>query len=350
MYLLQSLAASLQKDRCDIVRSPNYGSTTLSLLLIVGLFVSYLPQHYSIYRRRSPAGISPWYILLGATGSTSSFATILTLSSSRTHMACCSSVSQFECVAGLLVIIQIGVQWICWVGIVVLFLYFFHQDPIALYPEGEESEGEDTKPAAMYDQKTAYSVGTLCLLHLVAVGCASLALARNHPHRLHGWANSMGIVAAILAIIQYLPQIYLTWSIKMMGSLSVPMMLIQVPGSFVFAASILLSVGIEGWASWGVYILTAFLQGTLLFMAFWFRYTQDKHDTREGENEGARSTCTPMLTVTDSSQTGACIVGYIPGPRRNESDDEGTVAVENERAPLLKASSRKVSRNGYKNR
>lgn len=53
-------------------------------------------------------------------------------------------------------------------------------------------------------------------------------------------------------------------------SLSIPMMCIQTPGSFVFAASLALRLGAEGWSAWGVYIVTGILQGCLLLMGLKF--------------------------------------------------------------------------------
>ena len=48
------------------------------------------------------------------------------------------------------------------------------------------------------------------------------------------------------------------------------MMLIQTPGSFVWAGSLAARLGIEGWSTWGVFLVTGCLQGCLLFMGIWF--------------------------------------------------------------------------------
>ena len=82
-------------------------------LILLGILISYLPQHHRIISRRSSEGISPYFVLLGTTSGTCAFANILTLPASRADLACCSEVSGFECVAGLLGIAQVGVQWSC---------------------------------------------------------------------------------------------------------------------------------------------------------------------------------------------------------------------------------------------
>ena len=81
--------------------------------ILFGILVSYLPQHYRIIARRSSEGISPYFILLGATSGTCAFANILTLPASRADLACCREINGFACFAGLLGIAQIGVQWSC---------------------------------------------------------------------------------------------------------------------------------------------------------------------------------------------------------------------------------------------
>lgn len=82
-------------------------------MILVGILISYLPQHYRIVSRRTSEGISPWFVLLGTTSATSGFANILFVRDSREAIACCSQVETSECLAGLLGIAQLGLQWIC---------------------------------------------------------------------------------------------------------------------------------------------------------------------------------------------------------------------------------------------
>jgi hypothetical protein len=48
------------------------------------------------------------------------------------------------------------------------------------------------------------------------------------------------------------------------------MMVIQTPGSFVWAGSLAVRLGKEGWSIWGVYLVTGCLQGCLLVMGIYF--------------------------------------------------------------------------------
>lgn len=112
----------------------------------------------------------------------------------------------------------------------------------------------------------------LCLLHALATIIISVAFELRQPAAIPAWANFLGVLAAVLASIQYLPQIYTTLRLRCVGSLSIPMMCIQTPGSLIWAASLAARTGWAGWSIWGVLVVTACLQGTLLTMAIYFEY------------------------------------------------------------------------------
>lgn len=77
------------------------------------MLISYMPQHYRIIARGTSEGISPYFVLLGTTSATAGFANILTLPKSIQDASCCKELETFECVAGVLGIVQLGVQWAC---------------------------------------------------------------------------------------------------------------------------------------------------------------------------------------------------------------------------------------------
>lgn len=77
------------------------------------MLISYMPQHYRIIMRGTSEGISPYFVLLGTTSATAGFANILTLPESIHDAGCCKELETFECMAGVLGIVQLGVQWVC---------------------------------------------------------------------------------------------------------------------------------------------------------------------------------------------------------------------------------------------
>lgn len=89
-------------------------------------------------------------------------------------------------------------------------------------------------------------------------------------------ANILGLMAASLACVQYFPQIWTTYQLGHVGSLSIPMMVIQTPGSFVWAGSLAARLGTEGWSIWGVNLVTGCLQGCLLVMGIYFELQAKK--------------------------------------------------------------------------
>jgi hypothetical protein len=124
-------------------------------------------------------------------------------------------------------------------------------------------------------------VTIVCVVHTVILIVTSVVIAITQPTHLQAWANVLGVMAAVLASIQYFPQIWTTFRLRHVGSLSIPMMCIQTPGSLVWAASLAARLGKEGWSAWGVYVLTAVLQGTLLVMGVYFEYLGPKKDVIE---------------------------------------------------------------------
>jgi uncharacterized protein with PQ loop repeat len=58
--------------------------------------------------------------------------------------------------------------------------------------------------------------------------------------QLHMWATFLGVSSAILAALQYAPQIVHTYRLKLVGALSVPMMMIQTPGGIIMVISIMI--------------------------------------------------------------------------------------------------------------
>lgn len=155
-----------------------------------------------------------------------------------------------------------------------LFLIFFPRSPTL--PPDEQKE---------YTWQTAVTVAVLCLLHGLVVLIVSVALIVARPHHLGAWANILGITATILAAIQYFPQIWMTWHLKHVGSLSIPMMLIQTPGSFVWAGSLAARLGPSGWSTWGMFVVTGLLQGTLLGMGIFFEVQARKAKDNTGRDE-----------------------------------------------------------------
>lgn len=152
-----------------------------------------------------------------------------------------------------------------------LFLIFFPRNP-------DDTESHD---ANLPTWKEAIIVLALSLAFFVFAFLGSVIFVYAAPSHIRGWANFLGLLATTLAAIQYIPQIITTWRLQETGSLSVPMMCIQTPGSFVFAASLAVRLGPGGWSAWGLFIFTGLLQGILLGMSLWFLW-RDRQAAKSG--------------------------------------------------------------------
>ncbi|KKA28889.1 hypothetical protein TD95_004162 [Thielaviopsis punctulata] len=276
-------------DRCEIMARPNMTNIVASLFILIGLLVSYLPQHWRIYSRGTAEGISPYFVLLGTTSATAGFANILTTEPSRQDIACCKLVGPLDCAFGLLGIAQLGVQWMCFIAIMVLYLVYFR----AASPDQPSDAEVEAETEAEIDPKTsrttALLVGTVCVLHAVVIVAVTVVLSLSHPDSLNNWADFLGVMAAMLAAVQYLPQIWTTWRIKHVGSLSIPMMCIQTPGGVVFAISLYSRLGLRGWSTWGIFVLSALMQGSLLAMAMYFEIARENAEAAANRRAAARS-------------------------------------------------------------
>lgn len=173
-----------------------------------------------------------------------------------------------------------------------LFLIFF--------PRATSGSPNPAKDPDQPSFRTALAVTATCVVHAVVILILSCYFTFAAPSHLQGWANFLGIFATVLSSIQYFPQIYTTFMLKRVGSLSIPMMCIQTPGSFIWSASLAARLGPSGWSAWGVYVVTGCLQGTLLVMGSYFEVMhkrREKEDLQQriSQGNGDASEQTPLL-------------------------------------------------------
>lgn len=127
-------------------------------------------------------------------------------------------------------------------------------------------------------RRDAVLVSAATLLSIIVTLAVSLAILFGASKYAQSWANILGTVAGVLSGVQYLPQIWYTYQMGDIKSLSIETMIIQVPGAFLFALSLWLRVGLEGWATWLVYIITGILQGVLLGLAITYWVAKRRKD------------------------------------------------------------------------
>ncbi|KAJ9065509.1 hypothetical protein DSO57_1018815 [Entomophthora muscae] len=246
----------------------------VSLFILFGMFASYLPQHAKIILTKTSAGINPYFLLLGSVSALCNVINIII--TQKSAMGCCFSLGFGLCIESLLGVFQITVQWILFLLVFILFYIY--------YPEEQRRSTQTSQspfshsPAPLSEEwLVSLRVFKAVCIHFFISALVTLLLmgSRQSEHVAMLWAGFNGVFSMALAMVQYVPQIIETWSRKSCGALSIPMMLMQTPGAFLFAYSLASREG-TNWTTWITYLVTGSLQGILLFMSISFHYQSNQ--------------------------------------------------------------------------
>jgi len=119
---------------------------------------------------------------------------------------------------------------------------------------------------------------------VIALILATLAyvfyyILRQQSTTLVTYARVLGISASILVIIHWSPQIWTTFNLKSPGTLSILMLVLQMPGSLVvvFFQAVLNKAD---WTTWTPYLLTAVQQLILLILCLVY-YLRERNQKTE---------------------------------------------------------------------
>jgi len=257
----------------------------LTFGLCCGLIVSYLPQHFRIINAKSSEGISPVFLLLGTTSAAAAFFNMITMQAEI--VKCCRVVSLGDCAEIVAGIIQVGLQWFCFSIIFVLYMIYYPSHLRYIESGLEESELQPllhTK-TRVKSREWALSIVVACIaaIHLLFLFIMTVYLLSTStlspdgalPPPISSWATFLGVSSALLATVQYAPQLLHTYRMKLVGALSIHMMLIQTPGGILMVISIALRKG-TNWTSWITFAVAAVLQGCLLTMCCIWKIRQNK--------------------------------------------------------------------------
>ncbi|KAJ2822230.1 hypothetical protein GGI24_004003 [Coemansia furcata] len=110
------------------------------------------------------------------------------------------------------------------------------------------SSNNNNKGPPSVEWQTAMWVAGAVVLHAgVCVFMSVLLVTVIGPYAAptRTWASLLGLFSLCLTCLQFFPQIIKTWRSGNVGALSIPMMLMQTPGGFVFAYSIAIRPGVN---------------------------------------------------------------------------------------------------------
>lgn len=237
-------SAQLQRMSCDIYANNSFWGTIAAAGFGVGILLSYVPQLVTLVRRQSTEGISPYFLLLMNLGSSFAFANSLVLS--RPILSCCqSSISPFDCFGSLL-------------GTLQLFAGFLGPSLILLLALRFEEPSQASK--ITLSAKIVAIANFISWLFVISV---------TNPKHAHLLATSLGLMALSVGFVQYIPQLYTTFRLQHTGSLSVTMMLFQIPGGFIWCLSLATRRG-SHWSTWISTFAAACFQTLLLIVALYY--------------------------------------------------------------------------------
>lgn len=236
----------------------------LSVVIIVGIVVTFLPQQVRIVRKRSSLGISPYFVLLGITSVLAQLINILILQ--IPVLKGCRSGSE-TCLSDLLGAIQVGVLGLSWMVNFILFLVYYPR------PWRGTSEGEQV-------------IGCIRLSFYFLLFCAILVVPtflfagfESRWTRLVG--QFFGLVCTVLSCIQYVPQLVRTWITQRVGALSVLTLAIQAPGSFFFAYTLATRPSTDI-STWGSFFISGCFQVMLVILCLWIGKDEEIETYMEG--------------------------------------------------------------------
>ncbi|KAI0752914.1 hypothetical protein C8Q80DRAFT_1267379 [Daedaleopsis nitida] len=258
-------------------------ANALTAFMCVGITISYLPQHWRIISAKSSEGFSPWFLLLGSTSSASGMLNIIVMQWGI--IRCCRVLSFGSCVESIAGVIQLALVWVLFVMILVLYMIYYPQH--LKYVELDVDLPNNLPPRHIAtaikreEWKLSITLSWVVFLHIAFIIFITFMLLTTNPTpdatsrspQLQLWATFLGVSSALLAAMQYAPQIAHTFRIKLVGALSIPMMCIQTPGAILMVLSIALRPG-TNWTTWISYAVAGVMQGILLVMCIVFRGRQ----------------------------------------------------------------------------
>ncbi|KAJ3015733.1 hypothetical protein HKX48_004418 [Thoreauomyces humboldtii] len=255
------------------------------------MLVSYLPQIIKFIQKKTSEGLSLYFFFLGSIGMTSTVANMTLLQ--FPSIVCCAKNNQWGprlCLENTFGLIQVSVQTFCFMTCVVLFYVYY---PVSFKRDVTKPD-ESTVAWTRARRIAAFIVAYTSLLAIVTLVMLAFTTDSNGYSRPGTYlAGGLGVLATFTSILQFLPQILHTWSEKSVGALSIPMMMMQTPGSLLVVYSLYIQPG-ANWTSWLPYLICGLLQGCLLTMSVVFTLRKPSSDEEGGTSD-------PLLGSTQES-------------------------------------------------
>lgn len=230
-------------------------SDIISILIIIGIILTFLPQQIRIVNNRSSNGLSPYFMLLSITSVLAQLANVLML-----QIPLLQNATKEELLSSILGILQVVILSIC---ITINFILFIiYQTP--------------------FQNKRIFILCIKLFLLFLFLSTFIIILALL-TDKLQFVGKCFGILSIILSCIQYIPQLIHTWITKYIGALSLITLTIQAPGSFFFAYT-LACIPNSHITTWFPFFLSGIFQFILIIICFIIKIYYNVNDNSETES------------------------------------------------------------------
>jgi len=262
--------------------------------LLLGLTIIYLPQYYKIVILKSNLGFSPWFMFLGNT------AAFLTLNNTLifyiNNWWNCYGVN--KCIESTLGFGLIFFQWLYFLIQYYMLIKYDKSDySQSMLQSNEDDDSSEEDKELCYNKTSKWKLMTITFWvsqFLCAIGLLiTLVLLANNGWKytnkdkfINEWSYILDIIVAIFFLLHYLPQIYETYKLKCVGSLSLISLGMMCPGTIVWSAFLAYQGRISHNSKagnpsvWFPYILVGSMQLILLTLGIKYE-RQRKKDEKE---------------------------------------------------------------------
>ena len=236
-------------------------SVIVGIIIIFGIFLTYIPQYYKIIKDKSSKGISSNYILLyNITNFTNFYGTLLI---NFYLVNCCISVSNKKCFNLIIPIFQMFTPW---AAVFILYIIFL------IYDEKSNYYGFKSYPIISF---LLFVIFFIFILGFIGMGF--LLEFPKYQENIKIFGDFLNIISTITCIFCLLPQIYQIYKQKNIGNLSLLSILMQAPGSllvFIYQFNILkapFSIGMP-------YLFSFIFQTILLIEGYYYNNIYQKRN------------------------------------------------------------------------
>jgi len=271
-------------DSCPNMSDFSYA---LGVILIVGTWLSYFPQQLKLWQRRTHVGLDFQNFAFGQLVTLYLIASYLLLSYRSTFDCCGAGVSLFDCTSAYLALSQLAVSTVCQHICLAFYMIFFDHD------FENEQEQEKDLPVGTIWRRTYRAYILLLLVELVIIGLIPILMNAFgiDSNEVNDYGVAITLTSSVTIAYHWMPQIYATYKLRRLGSLSLVMLFIQSTGSLLVAFSESSHGGPELWLP---FVVVAIMQYILIGEVFYFYLKDRKPDVP----------LTPRLILDDSQERG----------------------------------------------